>query len=72
MFDHIAVWIWPDSTQFFPPESIADRLAEAAFVDVLRELPNDWLADDYLQKCRAFAKEPPPPEWNAVHVMASK
>ena len=46
--------------------------ASGRFVDVLRELPNDWLADDYLQKCRAFAKEPPPPEWNAVHVMASK
>lgn len=46
--------------------------AAACFEKVLAALPGDWLANDYLENCREFEKSPPPPEWNAVHVMKSK
>jgi adenylate cyclase len=46
--------------------------ASECFKAALSALPNDWLATDYLEKCAAFLREPPPPEWNAVHVMTSK
>lgn len=46
--------------------------AAACFEAVLKELPDDWLAGEYLADCREFEKNPPPPDWNAVKVMKSK
>ncbi len=47
-------------------------LAAARFEDALLGAPGDWLAGDYLEKCRAFAGQPPPLDWTAIHVMTSK
>jgi len=46
--------------------------AAACFEKVLATLPEDWLANEYLEECREFIVNPPPEDWNAVHVMKSK
>ena len=46
--------------------------AASLFENTLQQMPNDWLAGGYLEKCRAFIAEPPPADWNAVDVMTSK
>jgi adenylate cyclase len=52
----------------------AREFAAAAekFRAVLAALPDDWLAADYLENCGELLQNPPPPDWNAVHVMKSK
>ena len=46
--------------------------AAEGFSAVLREIPDDWLAADYLEDCREFIEKPPPPGWNAVNVEKTK
>lgn len=46
--------------------------AAACFEKELEALPEDWLANEYLENCREFIVKPPPEEWNAVDVMESK
>jgi adenylate cyclase len=46
--------------------------AAACFEKVLAALPDDEIAAEYLESCREFEKNPPPPDWNAVRVMKDK
>ncbi len=46
--------------------------AEAAFSEVLATAPGDWLAEEYLRRCRAYRETPPPEDWNGVSVLRSK
>ena len=52
----------------------AGEFAPAAecFTQVLRDVPDDWLAADYLDDCCEFLVKPPPPGWNAVNVEKTK
>ncbi len=34
--------------------------------------PNDWLTEEYIRRCQAFAITPPPPDWNGVYIMKTK
>lgn len=42
------------------------------FAAVKKLLPEDFLADMYLERCRTFIKSPPPTGWNGVWVMTKK
>jgi class 3 adenylate cyclase/HAMP domain-containing protein len=42
------------------------------FAAVRKILPDDYLAEMYLERCRAFIRRPPPSGWNGVWVMTSK
>ena len=46
--------------------------AAERFEIAAREIPGDWLCETYLTESRAFAINPPPPEWSPVDVMTSK
>lgn len=47
--------------------------AISCFESALVEVPGDWLIEHYyLEQCRNFAANPPPPEWTPVDVMTSK
>jgi class 3 adenylate cyclase/HAMP domain-containing protein len=48
--------------------------AEAAlrFRETLALLPGDFNADNLYKRCEAYARTPPPPEWDGVEVMHSK
>jgi adenylate cyclase len=47
--------------------------AISSFESALRENPGDWLIEHYyLEQCRGFVANPPPPDWTAVDVMTSK
>jgi class 3 adenylate cyclase/HAMP domain-containing protein len=46
--------------------------AAALFRDVARSLPGDFSAQTMLTRCEAYAKTPPPPDWDGVEVMHSK
>ena len=52
----------------------AREFAQAAecFTQVLREVPDDWLAADYLDDCCEFLVKPPPEGWNAVNIEKAK
>lgn len=42
------------------------------FEAVLRQKPGDGPARLFLQRCRHYQKEPPPPEWDGVFVLEEK
>ncbi len=50
------------------------EFAEAAkyFAAAKKLLPNDYLAELYLGRCREYLKSPPPADWNGVAIMKSK
>jgi len=50
------------------------KFAEAAdiFAECLREVPDDYLSQLYLNRCRELIANPPGPEWDTVFVMKSK
>jgi len=48
------------------------REAAKYFAAVKKLLPNDYLADLYLRRCREYIKSPPPVDWNGVAIMTSK
>jgi len=52
----------------------SQEFKEAAqfFAAVKKVLPDDHLADMYLDRCRQFGRTPPPPGWNGVWVMTRK
>ncbi|MDZ7794384.1 MAG: adenylate/guanylate cyclase domain-containing protein [Spirochaetia bacterium] len=42
------------------------------FAGVKKFLPDDYLADLYIERCRAYIKSPPPAGWSGVEVLTSK
>ena len=46
--------------------------AAAAFCVLSREHPDDALLAFHAARCSRFSKQPPPPDWDGVHVHASK
>jgi len=48
------------------------REAAKYFTAVKTLLPNDYLADLYLERCKQYIASPPPPDWNGVAIMTSK
>jgi adenylate cyclase len=46
--------------------------AEEAFVEVLREVPNDGPSAVYLQRCLVLLESPPAPDWDGVYVITQK
>jgi class 3 adenylate cyclase/HAMP domain-containing protein len=48
------------------------RAALELFRRTLQKLPDDYLANMYIERCRNYIKTPPPPEWNGVEVLTSK
>jgi len=48
------------------------REAAKYFTAVKTLLPDDYLADLYLDRCKEYIKSPPPPDWNGVAIMTSK
>jgi len=48
-----------------------DRAADF-FREVLLLQPDDDASRVYLQRCRRYRKQPPPPEWDGVHHLESK
>ncbi|MDR1585857.1 MAG: adenylate/guanylate cyclase domain-containing protein [Treponema sp.] len=46
--------------------------AAAKFEAVLALLPGDFNAGQLLERCKAYAISPPPPQWDGVEVMHSK
>jgi adenylate cyclase len=46
--------------------------AESLFQETLQLKAEDGPARLYLQRCRNYRQEPPPPEWQGVHVLESK
>ncbi|MEQ1860100.1 MAG: adenylate/guanylate cyclase domain-containing protein [Chthoniobacteraceae bacterium] len=61
---------YEEGVQLFRKRDFAT--AAERFEAVLRDLPGDWLCEDYLADCRTYIAEPPPQGWTAVHVMKSK
>lgn len=45
---------------------------EALFAKAAEEIPEDWLANEYLRRCREYQQTPPPEGWNGVFVMTKK
>jgi hypothetical protein len=50
------------------------RFAEALdeFNRVAHTFPEDGPTGVYVERCRRFAADPPPPDWDGVFVMTSK
>ena len=48
------------------------KKAEAAFASALTMAPEDGPSRVYIDRCRAYLKEPPPPDWDRVFTMTSK
>ncbi len=46
--------------------------ATAGFEDARSILGDDYLCQVMIERCRRFAADPPPPEWNGVETMTSK
>lgn len=46
--------------------------AEQAFLAALRAMPGDGPSAMYVERCRAFAKTPPQPDWDGVWTLTSK
>jgi hypothetical protein len=46
--------------------------AAARFGETLKLLPEDFNARQLLERCRAYAVNPPPAGWDGVEVMHSK
>ncbi|MDR1929460.1 MAG: HAMP domain-containing protein [Treponema sp.] len=46
--------------------------AASKFEEVLAVLPGDFNAQNLLDRCRACASAPPPPDWDGVEVMKTK
>ena len=42
------------------------------FQHALRLWPTDQPSRLYLERCAAFLRQPPPPDWDGVYVMHSK
>ncbi|MDR2552362.1 MAG: adenylate/guanylate cyclase domain-containing protein [Treponema sp.] len=45
---------------------------ERKFQEVLALLPGDFNAESLMERCRSYARNPPPPDWDGVEVMHSK
>ena len=48
------------------------REAAKYFAAVRKLLPNDYLAELYIGRCKEYLKSPPGPDWNGVAIMTSK
>jgi adenylate cyclase len=50
------------------------RFTDAAkgFKGVLKLLPDDFLANLYVERCERMASDPPPPDWDGVEIMETK
>lgn len=48
------------------------QAAQSAFRELLEKWPNDGPARVYLERCREYAGDAPPPEWDGVFVMTHK
>jgi adenylate cyclase len=46
--------------------------ATTAFQEALRARPTDPVAELYLERCAGYIEEPPPENWDGVHVMKTK
>ena len=46
--------------------------ASSKFEEVLSLLPEDFNAASLLERCRSYAADPPPENWNGVEIMKSK
>ena len=42
------------------------------FQAVKKHMPDDYLADMFLERCRKYVKSPPGAEWNGTEVLTSK
>ena len=42
------------------------------FMAVQQYLPEDYLSTMYMERCKRYIKNPPPPDWNGTEVLASK
>ena len=47
-------------------------LASSKFDEVLSLLPDDFNAANLLERCRSYANDPPPENWDGVEIMKSK
>ena len=48
------------------------KAAMAAFENALKAMPSDGPSAMYLDRCRIYAAEPPPKEWDGVWVLTDK
>jgi adenylate cyclase len=48
------------------------QAAQSTFQELLDKWPNDGPARVYLERCREYAADAPPPEWDGVFVMTHK
>ncbi len=46
--------------------------AEECFKETLREAPEDFCSQAYIEECEEYIKDPPPEDWNGVYVMKGK
>ncbi|WP_160299194.1 adenylate/guanylate cyclase domain-containing protein [Sphingomonas sp. SRS2] len=52
--------------------AMAWRDAEQHFLAALKAMPGDGPSAMYIERCRAFAKAPPTPDWDGVWTLTSK
>jgi adenylate cyclase len=48
------------------------KKAEAAFNEVLKAFPDDGPAGVYIERCREFASNPPPENWDGRYILKTK
>lgn len=48
------------------------KKAEKAYHDLLHILPEDPVAQLYIERCKAFEKDPPPKDWRGIYVLTHK
>jgi adenylate cyclase len=46
--------------------------AAELFGQTLKLLPRDYIAEDYLERCKQYILNPPPPDWNGTEIMTEK
>ena len=46
--------------------------AAKGFREVEKLLPDDFLADLFVERCERMAADPPPPDWDGVEIMETK
>ncbi len=62
--------IYEEGVELFRKQDFTS--AVELFEKVAAEMPDDSLTTDYLEKCRHFLTNPPPPGWNGVDILTSK
>jgi adenylate cyclase len=60
------------STGFAAYRAMAWDDAEQSFLAALKAMPGDGPSQMYVERCRAFAKAPPPTDWDGVWTLTSK